>query len=332
MKVNISQFEKIIKNSPFLKKLLQRRFYNKSGYLGYKEAMTRIARCYGGLSLMSPPPLHAAEWNAISCCYEVYTDPLFPVYSISDQLTKLFLQTDIPPKLKDIEKPFHQALLMFPFVDQLIDADGDRIEYIHVVWFDRQTYHNTRRCNEFIGQEHFIANMFGIPVDRLNLMSNLGDTEKYRIQCISITKNSQIIKHCFGIHEDGVISHLESRGKRSTQEIASTILLQLALYLQITSGKDSLDNDKSIARSKEELRCTESSKRARNYIHIDVHQLEKSNSRQRQEKTSRESGSVLPHWRRGHWRNARVGEGKKETKIVWIRPTLVNEAIALKSN
>jgi hypothetical protein len=31
-----------------------------------------------------------------------------------------------------------------------------------------------------------------------------------------------------------------------------------------------------------------------------------------------------PHWRRGHWRRARVGEGRTETKFVFIKPILIN--------
>lgn len=30
------------------------------------------------------------------------------------------------------------------------------------------------------------------------------------------------------------------------------------------------------------------------------------------------------HWRRGHFRNAAVGPGRQEAKVVWVRPTLVN--------
>lgn len=34
--------------------------------------------------------------------------------------------------------------------------------------------------------------------------------------------------------------------------------------------------------------------------------------------------SPRAHWRRGHWRGVRFGEGRKELKRVWIEPTLVN--------
>lgn len=35
-------------------------------------------------------------------------------------------------------------------------------------------------------------------------------------------------------------------------------------------------------------------------------------------------GTVLPHWRRGHWRNQRFGEKLTNKKIVWIKPVIVN--------
>ena len=32
------------------------------------------------------------------------------------------------------------------------------------------------------------------------------------------------------------------------------------------------------------------------------------------------------HWRRGHWRNQRMGEGLLESNLIWIKPTLVGES------
>lgn len=37
------------------------------------------------------------------------------------------------------------------------------------------------------------------------------------------------------------------------------------------------------------------------------------------------TGELSPHWRRGHWRNQRMGEDLKETKLIWIKPTVVNK-------
>lgn len=41
--------------------------------------------------------------------------------------------------------------------------------------------------------------------------------------------------------------------------------------------------------------------------------------------------TVRPHWRRGHFRRIRHGEGHSEVRIGWIRPTLVNAAGAFKA-
>jgi hypothetical protein len=35
------------------------------------------------------------------------------------------------------------------------------------------------------------------------------------------------------------------------------------------------------------------------------------------------AGNVVPHWRRGHWRKQPVGSGRTETRLLWIRPTIV---------
>lgn len=34
--------------------------------------------------------------------------------------------------------------------------------------------------------------------------------------------------------------------------------------------------------------------------------------------------TVKPHWRRGHWRNARVGAGRAATKLTFVRPCLIH--------
>jgi hypothetical protein len=34
--------------------------------------------------------------------------------------------------------------------------------------------------------------------------------------------------------------------------------------------------------------------------------------------------TVQPHWRRGHWRNQKFGTQLKDSRMVWIMPTIVN--------
>ncbi len=36
------------------------------------------------------------------------------------------------------------------------------------------------------------------------------------------------------------------------------------------------------------------------------------------------SPKKTPHWRKGHWRRVAIGSGRKDRKIVFIRPVLVN--------
>lgn len=38
-----------------------------------------------------------------------------------------------------------------------------------------------------------------------------------------------------------------------------------------------------------------------------------------------ETGELSPHWRRGHWRNQPYGENLKLSKLIWIKPTIVNK-------
>lgn len=37
------------------------------------------------------------------------------------------------------------------------------------------------------------------------------------------------------------------------------------------------------------------------------------------------NGETSTHWRKGHWRNQKIGENLSESKLVWIMPTIVNK-------
>ncbi|MBB4015043.1 hypothetical protein GGR16_000049 [Chelatococcus caeni] len=41
------------------------------------------------------------------------------------------------------------------------------------------------------------------------------------------------------------------------------------------------------------------------------------------EKRTTLGGTVVGHWRRGHWRNQRFGKALAESRLMWIRPTMV---------
>lgn len=40
---------------------------------------------------------------------------------------------------------------------------------------------------------------------------------------------------------------------------------------------------------------------------------------------SNQHSEIAPHWRRGHWRNQPFGKELSESKIIWIKPTIVNK-------
>lgn len=42
-------------------------------------------------------------------------------------------------------------------------------------------------------------------------------------------------------------------------------------------------------------------------------------------KYDKTTGQVFPHWRRGHWRNQKYGDNFSQTKLLWIKPTIVNK-------
>lgn len=49
------------------------------------------------------------------------------------------------------------------------------------------------------------------------------------------------------------------------------------------------------------------------------------NKLQEQFKLTNDTTEVDPHWRRGHWRNQPFGASLSQTKLIWIRPTIVRK-------
>lgn len=47
--------------------------------------------------------------------------------------------------------------------------------------------------------------------------------------------------------------------------------------------------------------------------------------RKRNTETTNADSTIQPHWRRGHWRNQKTGEQLKNTKLIWIMPTIVKK-------
>lgn len=54
-------------------------------------------------------------------------------------------------------------------------------------------------------------------------------------------------------------------------------------------------------------------------VHLLGHKLKKYLNSQRT------NSEVEPHWRRGHWRNQPFGKNLSETKLIWIKPTIVKK-------
>jgi hypothetical protein len=78
----------------------------------------------------------------------------------------------------------------------------------------------------------------------------------------------------------------------------------------------------SLAKSKNEKAKIESKISASGFSKIQY--VGKSYARQ-QINQNGTTGTVAPHWRRGHWRNQRFGEKLTSKKIVWIKPVIVNQ-------
>ena len=52
------------------------------------------------------------------------------------------------------------------------------------------------------------------------------------------------------------------------------------------------------------------------YVGQNIRQIQSSNN---------SNGNITSHWRKGHWRNQKIGQNLTESKLIWILPTIVNK-------
>lgn len=110
------------------------------------------------------------------------------------------------------------------------------------------------------------------------------------------------------------------------------ILVNCLLYLSMPPEDKDIENKYpedlpfnfnkklNLSKNKNEKRKTESKISASGFSRIQF--VGKSYVRQ-QLNHKETTGTVVPHWRRGHWRNQRYGEKLASKKLVWIKPVIV---------
>lgn len=330
-----------VKSNKYYQILTERKFKRKTGYhdfldiMRYPALFLECAEAYGVDVLQQQDFSHFLH----ACYTMLQTSKVFPVYAPSRKLIELILQTDLPSDtnlLGQIKKPFNNALFVLPS-NILKDESGSTINWVFLSWFDIDDYESA------YGETYmkFLNGLFGSNF-RFNYAGVFGSDEKYRIKWISLCPDQAAYQSCYGISYHGemlygdVIYHndyvRQDCSDGSTIEVikdfterVNSLMMQICMYMQTPRYEENLlvTDSKNITTA-----TAQPQSNVREYINVDL-PLSYQSPTPKKPHQGGTHASPNTHWRRGHWRNARVGEKRQEQKLIWIPPAMVNPMVEI---
>jgi hypothetical protein len=240
-----------------------------------------------------------------------------PVYCLKEEILNSFLQTDIlnsSEVIKDLKPQISNFLLLFP-QGQIVSPGNSPVNFCVVHLSDRSTPENSQ------GSAHGITAPYLPQEHEVNLYwSTLDD-------------NSTVWFSGIGLYSDGRVEFSDrSLGRnaltsKDTEFLAKmqSLVLQCFLLMQYEPEAITPVHEEEIERKVNPKGFTSKEAENKNFLYPRwlSEPTRVKTSRTNSEPTTTHA-SPSAHWRRGHWRNAAVGEGRVDRKWVWVRPALIN--------
>jgi hypothetical protein len=261
-----------------------------------------------------------------------YTHP--PVFALTPELLNLFALTDLPKGLDSLQKPFKQAFFMLP-KGYFIDYEGEEVDHCFVdlvVCETEYSLQNDGYLNFVFDTDTKFYVDFNTPV---------------KIYAITIIyKNGKTWFHRFCLSKDGKILHPNKRDQGVIDLNAEScgipfmdsfvnILMQAIFYLQIQPDADitnkEIQSNNAIGFGKKLTRKERQRNSMSDFIWLDLPENKKVHHRSNNSTvaSTESTRDVSTHWRRGHWRNQPIGEKRQDSKLIWIRPSLINPVTSI---
>ena len=294
------------KRTETCKNLLRRRYRNPHGYLEWE-------RCAAELSAVTDTL--AQDFNALPWAPKILTAlsagfclDQGPIYWLRESLAQALWHSDLPAQLPELKQSVKRSLILFPHAQWLADPDGFIPRYVIV----QHLLKGEPLAPLFL--RDLKIDLVGPPHDQIQWATPLPTGGAYA-QSSSLLGN-ELESKPNTIEPDSQTTDAEHQWLgRITQ-----LIYQCLLLLQL---KPDFIDESTVASSTGKTK----KKLTRKERLLDPRWLgtgfEIRTTRNR-EPSSGTHASPMTHWRRGHWKRVAVGEGRKERKIVWIQPTLVN--------
>lgn len=272
------------------------------------------------------------------------------IFSFSPGLVEMLSHTDVAGiAVQDIKLPLPVIYLDLSGSDiAFMPGSPARVEGVYISEFD-DTEDNSVDCKIERGITfRFVGDYVGLFSDVMNLL-----VQGEEINCYTLYSNeystgerwtvdkacSEQVKALWfaeDLTEENRAQHAEiielyQGFMQRTIKLAVNCLLYLMLpEREVEQGEvrpelpEALQKKLRKATTKARLKAVEADIKGLGFTR--VHYVGNSIIR-RAERGEAGSGNVLPHWRRGHWRNQRVGAGLIEERLTWIKPVVVNKQL-----
>lgn len=306
------------KNTPFFKRLTKRDYRKRDGYRSYKEIILDLA----------------LNWLSKECDYEIrgytdvawievlhsssmaYNNPTFPVFALTKELAQAFNDSDLPPVVGNIQRSFHNALILLPKL--IFSPDGYPVQWVFVTHLKEgeiiKPYPVGNRVNESLTinaqKVRWVTFVSNGVVSKFAYSSTV-EFDETKKELIQGNINFGYVKN----KKNEII-------ERNFLREVDSLVLQTILYLQIQKELETKPpkNIKGVGFS-----TNNSSNTLLEPIWIGKDYKRKEEiSIQSPKNSTGTHTSPRYHTRRGHWKHQPCGEKRLERKLIWIEPTDVN--------
>lgn len=319
------------KQTKYYKELTKRNFRSCPNYLDYKIIMADLATYL--MTAETGVPMKAREGHdpaytgMLHSAYMAWENSLFPVYAILPDLAKALLHTDTPAHVCKMKKMFDIALFLLPS-GLIKNPDRLSCDWLLVTQFQLGD------CDKYTpGYRDYLAKITRLrPTDisvsegldagknKLRWATNLSGVFSYaNIMALPDDSNVPVIGDFInrGLLDD---DDFELEAERVFTNKVDSLILQTMLYMQLPKKEKDFSISTGTKTSKHFSHGFDpNSPQSPIWIGIEEHQRTV-----KKQPLGGTHSSPITHWRRGHWRVVANGSASDESRLTWIRPTIVN--------
>lgn len=315
--------KKEIQKLSLYKKLLNLYNYQKvKGYCPLEQVILAILMMTNGnqdsldVSFNTDNYVEDKTWQlGVSSAFDIMQKDI-PVYWLEKDWLKMMLSTDLPSVIGDFKIPFNEALLLLPD-NLIISPDKFPCQWLYFkyipageIWNDLKIEGNQyknpyilKSVPQTVDKITWVTSLYGL-IYQSTLEINQGEINRGNFDTFNCPASLHL-QQADILTEDRFIHNLND------------LILKMLLFLQVYPDilNELIVNESSkIHLPKNKKNLKRSPRWIKNTQLVSISYSAKGSHR-----------SPKTHFRRGHIKRVAIGEGRKERKWIWIKPTIVNQ-------